>query len=116
MQDLRVDRFNEGRPSRCILVYSGIHYDVIACNPAATGPPELDRKVFEVARIEGMEDEDGGALEGARELCRVLQQRHYYTDTQGFAIKCNSCGWTGAGEKAATEHAMKSGHTDFGEA
>lgn len=116
VQDLRIDRFNEGKQRRCILVYSGIHYDVIALNPVPGGDPEMDRKVFEVARIEGMDDEDGGALEGARELCKVLQGRHYFTDTKGFSIKCGICGWLGKGEKGATEHAMKTGHTDFGEA
>lgn len=116
VQDLRVDRFNEGKARRCILVYSGIHYDVIALNLVPGGDPEMDRKMFEVARIAGMDDEDGGALEGARELCRVLQGRHYYTDTKGFSIKCGTCGWTGTGEKGATAHAMQTGHTDFGEA
>jgi len=118
VQDLRVDRFNEGRPRRCVLVYSGIHYDVVACNPVPGGgsSPDMDRKVFEVARIEGMDDEDGGVLEGARELCRVLQQRHYFTDTAGFVVKCGVCGWSGKGEKSASAHAMATGHTDFGEA
>ena len=116
VQDLRIDRFNEGKSRRCILVYSGIHYDVIACNPIPGGSPDMDRKVFEVARIEGMDDEDGGALEGARELCKVLQQRHYFTDTAGFTIRCGTCGWTGKGEKGATQHAATTGHTDFGEA
>lgn len=116
VQDLRVDRFNEGKPRRCILVYSGIHYDVIALASMSGASPDFDRKVYEVARIEGMDDEDGGALEGARELCKVLQGRHYFTDTHGFPIKCNVCGWTGKGEKGATEHAKQTGHMDFGEA
>ncbi|KAK4988636.1 ubiquitin-specific protease otu1 [Elasticomyces elasticus] len=121
VQDLRIDRFNEGRPTRCILVYSGIHYDVLALSPSAPphahsdNPPEFDRKVFDVVRVEGVE-EDGGVLEAARELCKVLQSRHYFTDTHGFAIKCNKCGWTGKGEKDAVAHAQETGHYDFGEA
>lgn len=116
VQDLRVDRFNDGQDRRCILVYSGIHYDVVALSPGAGLSPDGDRKVFDVARIEGMEDEDGGALEGARELCRVLQGRHYYTDTQGFDVRCNDCGWSGKGEKSAVAHATETGHYNFGEA
>ncbi|KAG9659326.1 OTU-domain-containing protein, partial [Aureobasidium melanogenum] len=116
VQDLRIDRFNEGKPRRCILIYSGIHYDVVAVSPGPGTSPEFDRKIFEVAQIEGMEGEDGGALQAARELCQILQQRHYYTDTHGFTIKCNVCGWTGKGEKGATEHAKQTGHMNFGEA
>ena len=113
VQDLRVDRFNEGQPTRCILVYSGIHYDVVALSPSEPPhthtdvPPDFDVQVF---------DSDNDAiLVGALELCKVLQQRHYYTDTAGFAVKCNQCGWQGEGEKSATEHAKDTGHMDFGE-
>ena len=114
VQDLRVDRFNESAQRRVILVYSGIHYDVVALSPSeephehADLPAEHDTKVFDVAKDE--------VLQGAVELCRVLQGRHYYTDMAGFAIKCNACGWKGNGEKAATEHAKGTGHMDFGEA
>ncbi|KFY14687.1 hypothetical protein V491_05950, partial [Pseudogymnoascus sp. VKM F-3775] len=47
VQTLRIDRFNEGAPIRCILVYSGIHYDTIVQSPSdpphtiADNPPEL---------------------------------------------------------------------------
>jgi ubiquitin thioesterase OTU1 len=114
VQDLRVDRFNEGRPTRCVLVYSGIHYDVVAVTPFAGAEPEFDRKVLDVVRSEG-EETDGGFLEAARELCKVLQGRHYFTDTHGFAVKCNQCGQTGKGQKWAVQHARESGHGDFGE-
>ncbi|KAI4134945.1 MAG: hypothetical protein LQ347_001103 [Umbilicaria vellea] len=114
VQTLRVDRFNEGRPSRCILVYSGIHYDVIALSPSdppythAYAPPDFDTKIFEA--------DDDLALERAVELCRILQERHYFTDTARFSIKCNVCGTDCVGEKGATEHAKQTGHYDFGEA
>ncbi|MCJ1287079.1 ubiquitin-specific protease otu1 [Xylographa opegraphella] len=114
VQTLRVDRFNEGRPSRCILVYSGIHYDTIALSPSdppyehAFAPPEFDTKVFEAS--------DDGVLEKAVELCKVLQGQHYFTDTAGFSVRCNICRGVFTGEKGATEHASKTGHYDFGEA
>lgn len=110
VQTCRVDRFNEGRDQRCILVYSGIHYDTIALSPAEGGvfaPPEFDTKVFEAA--------DEEVLEKAVELCRVLQGRHYFTDTAKFSIRCNTCGKTFTGERGATEHAKQTGHYDFGE-
>lgn len=114
VQDLRVDRFNEGKPTRVILVYSGIHYDVVAVTPFAGAEPEFDRKVFEVVRTDG-EEMDGGALVAALELCKVLQGRHYFTDTHGFTVKCNQCGKTGKGQQWAVQHARESGHGDFGE-
>jgi ubiquitin thioesterase OTU1 len=114
VQDVRIDRFNEGRSTRCILVYSGIHYDVCAVTPFAGAEPEFDRKVFDVVKM-GDEETDGGALEAARELCKVLQGRHYFTDTHRFDVQCGICGQAGKGEKWAVQHAKSTGHTDFTE-
>ena len=114
VQTLRIDRYNDGRPTRCILVYSGIHYDTIALSPSdpphkqAYAPPEFDTKVFDAL--------DDVVLQNAVELCAVLQGRHYYTDTAGFTLRCNVCGFSAMGEHGATEHAKKTGHMDFGEA
>ena len=101
-------------PTRCILVYSGIHYDVCAVSPFSGAPPDVDRKVFDVVKM-GDEEIDGGALNAAKELCKVLQGRHYFTDTHGFTVKCNTCGQNGTGEEWAVQHARNTGHTDFGE-
>lgn len=114
VQTLRTDRFNEGKQTRCILVYSGIHYDTIALSPSdaphehAYAPPEFDTKIFDAA--------DPVVLEGAVQLCRILQKRHYYTDTAAFSVRCNVCEKNCVGEKGATEHARETGHYDFGEA
>ena len=114
VQTLRTDRFNQGMPERCILVYSGIHYDAIALSPSdalhttAYAPPEFDTKIFDA--------QDVVVLEAAVELCRELQRRHYYTDTAAFSVRCNVCGKMNVGEKGATEHAASTGHYDFGEA
>ncbi|PLN77970.1 putative OTU-like cysteine protease [Aspergillus taichungensis] len=114
VQTLRVDRFNEGPPTRCILVYSGIHYDTIALSPSdppfthSHAPPEFDTKVFDAA--------DPIVLDRSLALCEILQRKHYYTDTAGFQIRCNTCGGVFTGEKGATQHAAQTGHYDFGEA
>ncbi|KAF2500714.1 ubiquitin thioesteras-like protein OTU1 [Lophium mytilinum] len=113
VENLHVYRFNEGQPRRCIVVYSGVHYDTIAISPS--DPPhthadlgaELDQKVFDADADE--------ILEAAVELCRKLQKGGYYTNTQKFSIKCNLCGWKGKGEKDAVKHATATGHSDFGE-
>lgn len=113
VQTCRVDRFNEGRETRCILVYSGIHYDTIALSPSeppfehAYAPPDFDTKIFEAS--------DDTVLEKALELSKILQDRHYFTDTSKFSIRCNVCKKTFTGERGATEHAKKTGHYDFGE-
>ena len=108
VQDLRVDRFNEGRPRRAVLVYSGIHYDTIAFVPAgcATYSSEADVKLFDT--------EDEVMLEAARQLCGELQKKKYYTDTQSFDVKCNVCGWKGTGERGAVLHAEETWHVDLG--
>ena len=114
VQTLRIDRFNEGKPTRCILVYSGIHYDTVALSPSEPpyrhtfAPPEFDTTVFD--------SEDQVVLDKAVELCKILQSKHYFTDTAGFAIRCNVCGGQFVGEKGATQHAKETGHLDFGEA
>jgi len=114
VQTLRTDRFNEGKPTQCILVYSGIHYDTIALSPSdpphehAYAPPDFDTKIYDAA--------DLGVLQGAVELCKILQGKHYFTDTAAFGIKCNVCGKAYIGEQGATEHAKETGHYDFGEA
>ncbi|KAH9825844.1 OTU-like cysteine protease [Teratosphaeria destructans] len=114
IQTLRADKYNEGKDRRCFLVYSGIHYDVLAVQPLYSPTPDNDRKVFDVLKI-GDEEEDGGVTDAALRLCKELQSRHYFTDTAGFDVKCNTCGQQGNGEKWAMTHAAATGHVDFGE-
>lgn len=112
-QSLRIDRFNEGRPTRCILVYSGIHYDTIVQSPSdpphtkADNPPELDKRIWD--------SDDDDILIKAQELCKNLQAQHYFTDTGGMAIRCGVCGWIGYGEGQASTHAQQTGHYDMAE-
>ncbi|KAF2122047.1 hypothetical protein BDV96DRAFT_136792 [Lophiotrema nucula] len=110
VQSLRVDKFNEGASKRCILVYSGIHYDTIAfvMDGSSTLDSEDDIKLFDA--------KDDIILAAARELCGELKKKNYYTDTQKFGIKCNICNWKGNGERGATQHAEETGHMDFQEA
>lgn len=113
VQTLRVDCYNSGRPRRCIIVYSGIHYDTIALSPSippytqSYSSPDLDTRVFDSA--------DDLIKQKALELCAELQRMHYYTDTAAFNIRCNVCGAAFVGERGATEHAKDTGHYDFGE-
>lgn len=108
VQSLRVDRYNEGANTRCFVVYSGIHYDTIALSLPGM-PPEEDVKQFEAP----VKDE---IMPKAITLCKKLQERHYFTDTSGFQLRCNDCGVHLVGERGATEHAASTGHYNFGEA
>lgn len=112
VQTLRVDGFNEGVGKRCILVYSGIHYDTIALSQSdpysAFAQPEEDVKIFDA--------KDDDVLVAALELCGELKKRHYFTDTAAFRLRCNICRNTFVGEDGATDHASKTGHYDFSEA
>ncbi len=71
----------------------------------ADAPPELDKRVWD--------SDDDDILMKAKELCRKLQAKHYYTDTGGMAIRCNICKWIGHGEQQAARHAKQTGHYDM---
>ncbi|KAJ6111619.1 hypothetical protein N7523_007680 [Penicillium sp. IBT 18751x] len=114
VQTLHMFQFNEGAPTRCIVVYSGIHYDVLALSPS--DPPYTHADPFAQGDTKIFEAIDPVVLEKAKELCQVLQSKHYYTDTSGFSVRCNTCGGLFTGEMGATKHASETGHYDFGEA
>lgn len=111
VETLRIDKYNEGQPTRCILVYSGIHYDTIALSPLDTqsynsqSPPELDQRVWD--------SRDTEILDSAVKLCGILRAKHYYTNTVTMKIKCKVCNMMLHGEKQAAKHAQQSGHYDM---
>ncbi|KAK1492620.1 OTU-like cysteine protease [Colletotrichum tamarilloi] len=109
-------RFGENKESRCILVYSGIHYDRIACSPSEPPhyahsdlPPELDRTNWSTA--------DDEVLDRTRALIRKLHEMHYFTDTTEFLLRCTvaGCDWLGNGQREANKHAKATGHMGFSE-
>ena len=114
VQTLNTFQFNEGAPTRCIVVYSGIHYDVLALCPS--DPPHTRADLFAPNDTKIFDAADPVVLEKAKEMCLVLQSKHYYTDTASFQVRCNTCGGTFTGEKGAAKHAAETGHYDFGEA
>lgn len=69
--------------------------------------PDFDKRIWD--------SDDDEILIKAQELCRKLQEKHYYTDTGGMAIKCNNCGTIVYGEAQASTHATQTGHYDMGE-
>ncbi|KAL7420765.1 ubiquitin-specific protease otu1 [Cryptotrichosporon argae] len=104
----RCDRFGEGQyENRCVLVYSGIHYDALSVSLLPESPAAYHSTVFPIA--------DQTILPAAQELVARLRKRHYYTDTANFDLRCNVCKVGLKGEKGATEHAKQTGHVEFGE-
>ncbi|KAJ6439966.1 Cyclin PHO80-like protein [Purpureocillium lavendulum] len=108
-------KFGETKLQRCILVYSGIHYDRVAFSYSdvphrvASLPPEMDRTLWPVEDVE--------ILQKTQLLVHKLHSAHYYTDTEGLILKCDvpGCGWIGSGQHAGRKHAELTGHVDLTE-
>lgn len=107
--------FGEEKQERCILIYSGIHYDRVAFtyspypHDVADLPPELDRTIWPT--------DDDDVLTKTRELLEKLNQAHYYTDTDGLVLRCDvpGCEWIGSGQVAGQQHARETGHLELSE-
>lgn len=106
----RLDHFNPGKPTFCIVVYSGIHYDSVALADGG----DLYTNTSDVT-VFSQDKEGQQVLDALKSLLGELKKKHYYTDTGSFSVKCNDCGSTFKGEKGALEHAKKTGHGNFGE-
>lgn len=108
-------KFGEKKDTRCILVYSGIHYDRIALSPSEPPytdsdlPPELDRTLWPT--------NDDAVLSMAHMLVAQLNEMHYYTDPAEILLRCDvsGCDWMGSGERAGRLHAEQTGHTALSE-
>lgn len=109
VQSGTVTRFCEGSTKRCYIIYSGIHYDALALIPEGLDPSEteFDQRQFD--------SDDDAILTAAQKIAKMLKDRHYFTDTAGFSLKCEQCGWTGNGEKSAEQHSANTGHFQFTE-
>ncbi|OAQ79096.1 Ovarian tumor, otubain [Purpureocillium lilacinum] len=115
VQTQNLMKFGEDKLQRCILVYSGIHYDRVAFSYsdaphlAALLPPEVDRTLWPV--------EDDEVLQRTQQLVQRLNSAHYYTDTEGLILKCDvpGCGWIGSGQHEGRKHAELTGHVQLTE-
>eukprot|EP00029_Vermamoeba_vermiformis_P004159 TRINITY_DN1468_c0_g1_i1.p1 TRINITY_DN1468_c0_g1~~TRINITY_DN1468_c0_g1_i1.p1 ORF type:complete len:386 (-),score=79.40 TRINITY_DN1468_c0_g1_i1:72-1130(-) len=105
--NVRSNCFGEGQnyTQRACLVYDGIHYDSLAFNFMDDGPQDMDITLFS--------PHDEVVTSMALEFVKKLHAKGQYTDTNAFKILCTQCQKVLVGEKAATEHAMSTGHTNF---
>ncbi|XP_020620581.1 ubiquitin thioesterase OTU1-like isoform X3 [Orbicella faveolata] len=104
----RVDRFGEGSGySSCVyLIYDGIHYDPLAVQSSDNSALPL-QTVFPV--------DDDMRLAEALEIAADANQKRHFTNLSQFTIRCLVCGTPLTGQQAAQDHAISTGHTNFGE-
>ncbi|KAG7447953.1 OTU-domain-containing protein [Guyanagaster necrorhizus] len=110
----RVDHFPpgpHGSGMRCILIYSGIHYDAVTLAPMLEAPTEWHQTVFSVSSA----DDSDSILVAAKKLTDSLRAKKAFTNTSTFDLKCEQCGQGLKGEKGARAHAEETGHVRFGE-
>ncbi|TLD17485.1 uncharacterized protein PgNI_00490 [Pyricularia grisea] len=106
VKTLEVFPHGEDKTERCLVLYSGIHYDRIVLAPGPDYPHETDIVRFDIG--------NDSALKRARVLAERLQRSGYYTDTNTIVIQCMvpGCNWLGD-VKGANEHSNKTGHQSF---
>ncbi|KAJ7444906.1 hypothetical protein FB451DRAFT_73517 [Mycena latifolia] len=107
----RIDHFTpsgiEFPENRCLVIYSGIHYDAATLAPMADAPSDWHQTLFPTR--------SGDILEAAKRLADLLRAKRAFTNTATFDLKCEECGKGLKGEKGAQAHAAETGHTRFGE-
>jgi ubiquitin thioesterase OTU1 len=104
----RCDRFGQGKwKNRCVLMYSGIHYDAASLAPSLDSPLDFHQTVFQVSlqRI----------FDAASKLASILRKKKAYTNTSTFDLRCQICKKGLKGEREARQHAKETGHVEFGE-
>lgn len=114
--DIVFEQLGSQPTSFIVLVYSGIHYDVLAENKqcVASKLPAQMQRVPGDTRLWSHERATN-ILEAARELCAKLQKQHYSTNTTTFRVRCLDCYQILVGENEAQRHALEKGHVRFGE-
>lgn len=70
--------------SRCVLIYSGIHYDAASVAPVPDAPSDFHETIVPVA---GEGDADP-VLVAAGRLADVLRAKRAYTNTATFDLRC----------------------------
>lgn len=107
IQTKRVDRFgmDGGYATRAMLLYDGIHYDLIVKQLVSGASEELDVSIFDAT--------DDAAMVEAERLVAEQHKARKFTDTSKFTLRCLVCQSGLVGEAGALEHAKKTGHANF---
>ena len=87
----RIDHFapppERSSGNRCILIYSGIHYDAATIAPILEAPDEFHQTLI---AVESEGDRDP-VLVAAKKLADILRAKKAYTNTATFDLKCQVC-------------------------
>jgi ubiquitin thioesterase OTU1 len=94
-----------------VLIYSGVHYDLLAVNPELTSTHSASDTTQWMVDSHHETLVKGASLR----LCKLLQSRDYVTNTTTFRLRCLDCYKVLVGEVGATKHANDTGHSNFGE-
>jgi len=107
IKTLHVYRYGEDRgyTTRVFVIYDGIHYDPIVHSSA-----DLANPTSQLVQVN-----DDKALDAVLAIAREAKERHQYTDTGSFTLRCSVCKIGLVGEKEAQNHAMTTGHASFEE-
>jgi len=105
----RVDCFGQGagHAQRAMLLYDGIHYDLLVRTLFDGAPEELDVTLFR--------PDDARALEQAKLVAAEARRNRTFTDTASFTLRCLVCQRGLKGQAEAVEHAQATGHANFSE-
>jgi ubiquitin thioesterase OTU1 len=90
--------FGEGYSTMAFLLYTGIHYDLLASPPYTLFPRD-----------------DEVILALALDVAMALQSEGKFTSTATYKLRCGVCGAVVTGDAEAVKHATSTGHTDFAE-
>ena len=82
-------------------------YDALALALVAD---DLKNKDFDLTVFDSQDD---SILLAAQALAKIRHGKHLFTDLGGFTLRCDQCKKALTGEKEATEHAMRTGHSQF---
>lgn len=99
-----LNRFGEDShyKQRMLLLYDGLHYDPLKFQPLDDSQPV--KTLFSADNLE--------VLNLAEELAREAKQSHQFTDMKTITMRCTICN-VDLDAKTASQHASKTGHTDF---
>jgi hypothetical protein len=82
----RVDLYGEGNkyPRRVYLIYDGLHYDPMALAQSEQSPESNDIVIFQ--------PNDVVPLVCGQAYCKMMHDKHAFTDTSKFSLRCGVCG------------------------
>ena len=99
---------DENYNRRILVMYDGIHYDALAFCLDPSLPEEMDVTQFAPTDYRAVMDR-------AAAVCAEQHRAKQFTDTSNFTLRCLVCQEGLQGQTDATEHAKKTGHTNFSE-